>query len=140
MLAFTLALAVLAAPSTSPWDGEWTLDVGRSSAAAKEGAADGYRFHVADGTLRWEIPSLKEDFTIRIGGAPSAVRRGGVAQKTSIAVRELGPAAFTYRVSVAGKPVGEGHMQLVDSGKAWVDLNWPADRPLLGSEIVYVKR
>ena len=140
MIASTLALALLAVFPSSPWDGDWKLDVARSSAAAKEGAAEGYRFHVAKGILRWQIPSLKEDFTMRVGGTPSAVRRGGVVQKTAIAVRGAGPAAFTYTVSVAGKPVGEGRMQLIDSGKAWVDLNWPAHRPLLGSEIVYVKR
>ena len=140
MIASTLALAVLAARSSSLWNGDWKLDVARSSAAAKAGAADGYRFHVANGTLRWQIPSLKEDFTIRIGGAPSAVRRGGVVRMTAIAVRAAGPAVFTYTISAAGKSVGEGRMQLIDSGKAWVDLIWPADRPLMGSEIVYVKR
>lgn len=135
-----LAALSLAAAAPSPWDGDWVLDAARSSADAKEGAADGYRFHVASGRIRWRIPSLGEDFDIPIDGKPAAVRRKGADTGTAIAVRSAGPTAFTYAVSRGGKVGGEGRMTLVDGGKAWVDIVWPAGQPLKASQIVYVKR
>ena len=139
VIAFFAALA-LAAAAPSPWDGDWVLNAARSSPDAKENAADGYRFHVAGGRIRWQIPSLAEDFEVPIGGPPAAIRRKGADTGTTIAVRAAGPTAFTYAVSRGGVVGGEGRMTLVDGGKAWVDIVWPAGKPDLASQIVYVKR
>ena len=137
-------------PSPNPWNGTWKLDVARSSpAAAEAGVPQAYRFTLGPSgpaavPITWEIPELGEVVTGRTDGAPMPIRRTKPTPGLTLAVRTDGPAALTYTVLRNGKNTGGGRMMLVDNGRAWVDLTWPAengkDRQDLASELIYVKR
>jgi len=51
-----------------------------------------------------------------------------------------GPEVLIYKVARNGKPQGEGRMTLVENGKAWVDISWPAGQPQYAGEVIYVKQ
>ena len=128
-------------PAQSPWNGAWTLDAARSSPDAKEGAADGYVFHIGrDGRIRWEIPSLGEVVTGRVDGQPMPIRRPGAPAGLTLAVRPDGPRGLRYTVAHNGTPVGEGRMTLVEDGRAWADITWQAGRPEHAQLVVYVRK
>ncbi len=129
------------ARGTSRWDGAWVLDTARSGPEARDGAADGYVFHLQpDGRIRWEIPSLGEVVTGRTDGRPMPVRRPGAPPGLTLAVRRDGPTVLRYAVARNGTPLGEGRMTLVEGGRAWVDLTWPAGRPEQARVVVYARR
>ena len=130
-----------AASAASPWDGIWALDPVRSSAEAKDAAADAYRFTIdAHGNILWEIPSIGEVVKGRIDGNPMTIRRHGAATDMTLSVVADGPWALLYTVRRNAKPFGGGRMTLVDDGKAWVDLTWPGNHARPGAFITYVKR
>jgi hypothetical protein len=134
-------LVANSAAAESPWNGSWRLDVARSSPAAKEGAAAGYRFHFeADGKFRWEIPSLNEVVLGKIGGTPAAIRRDGKDTGLTLSLKAEGIREMTYQVARHGKLLGGGRMTLVDNGTAWVDLTSAAGQPEMAHQIVYVKQ
>jgi len=135
-----LACASPALAAGSPWNGTWKLDPVRSSPGAKEGAAEDYRFNIRpDGQIRWEIPSLKEVVTGKTDGRPMVIRRVTPVPGLTLSVRPDGPAVLLYQVSLNGRPQGEGRMTLVENGRSWVDITWPAGRPERASEVVYVR-
>jgi hypothetical protein len=141
-----LAAALFAAAGTpalaaeNPWNGAWTLDVGRSMPGAKDQAAPGYVFTLQpDGQIRWEIPAIGEVVTGRTDGQPMTVNRTKPRPGMTLAVQADGPRVLTYKVAIMGKPEGEGRMTLVENGKAWVDISWPAGKPEYAGEVVYVR-
>ena len=134
----------------NPWNGTWRLDVKRSSpAAAEPGVPQAYRFTLdpfasASNTavaIRWEIPELGEVVTGRTDDRPMPIRRTKAAPGLALSVRAEGRSVLLYHVFKDGKLAGGGRMMLVDNGKAWVDLTWPAEngveRQELASELVY---
>ncbi|WP_010184609.1 hypothetical protein [Sphingomonas sp. PAMC 26605] len=123
----------------SPWNGDWVLSPTRNTAAIKEAAADGYRFHLQpDGRIRWEIPSLHEVVEGRVDGQPMSIRRLKPTALT-LSVTAEGSRVLVYHVARNGKPEGEGRMTLVDQGRAWVDISQPAGRPDLAGAVIYVR-
>lgn len=125
----------------SPWDGYWQLDAARSSPNAREGAAADYRFHILrDGSLTWEIPSLREVVNGRTDGKPMPIRRPGAPKDLSLSVQRVNDQVLHYQVHLRGVLQGEGRMTLVEDGKAWVDITWPAGKPEHAAVVVYVKR
>lgn len=137
-----LATAAAAAPSSAvnPWTGTWALDLARSSAAAKEGAADAYRFtFTSDDAITWEIPSLGEVVKLHLDGKPMPIHRTVSTTGLTLAVSRGGPRTLLYRVARNGHVEGGGSMTLVDGNSAWVDLNWGGD-PNDGAELVYVRK
>jgi len=143
-LASILFLAYLAPAATSadnPWNGTWLLDIGRSSPEAKDQAAEGYRFTLQpDGQIKWEIPSLGEVVTGKTDGVPMEIHRTKPSPGLTLSVVAEGPEVLLYKVARNGKPEGEGRMTLVENGKAWVDISWPAGQPQYAGELVYVKQ
>jgi hypothetical protein len=143
-LATTLLLACLAPAATSdenPWNGTWFLDASRSTPGIKDQAADGYRFTLQpDGQIKWEIPSMGEVVTGKTDGVPMEVHRTKPSPGLTLSVTAEGPEVLIYRVARNAKPVGEGRMTLVENGKAWVDISWPAGQPQYAGEVVYVKQ
>jgi len=143
-LAAALLLASLAPVTTqaeNPWNGTWILDASRSSPGVKDQAADGYRFTLQpDGQIKWEIPSLGEVVTGKTDGVPMEIHRTKPAPGLTLSVIAEGPEVLIYKVARNGKPEGEGRMTLVENGKAWVDISWPAGQPQYAGEVVYVKR
>lgn len=139
LLAMALSMAAAGASCASPWDGSWKLDLARSSAMAKEGAADGYRFKIAaDGRIRWEIPSLGEVVDGRVDGRAMVVHRPTLTHGLRISVKPDGLASLVYTVSDDKRLQGGGRMTLIDQGKAWVDVTWGAGYPI-GYAFVYVR-
>ena len=127
--------------AVNPWNGTWALDANRSTPGIKDAAADGYRFTILpDGQITWEIPSLGEVVKGKINGQPMIIRRQGKDSGLTIAVHPDGPRVLIYKVAKSGKPNGEGRMTLVDNGKAWVDISWPAGHPEVAGEMVYAKQ
>lgn len=125
----------------SPWNGNWILDVSRSTPDIKDQAAEGYAFHITpDGHIRWEIPSLGEVVQGRLDGQPMEIHRAKPSPGLTLAVEADGPYVLRYKVARNGKPEGEGRMTLVENGKAWVDLSWPTGQPQYAGEVVYVKQ
>jgi len=57
----------------------------------------------------------------------------------TLSVKAEGPTVLLYKLARNGKPVGEGRMTLVENGKAWVDISWPAGQRQYAGEVVYVK-
>ncbi|ADV84487.1 hypothetical protein [Terriglobus saanensis] len=143
-LTTTLLLASLASattPAESPWTGTWLLDVGRSTPGIKDQAAEGYRFTLqSDGQIKWEIPSLGEVVTGKTDGVPMEIHRTKPSPGLTLSVTAEGPEVLIYKVARNGKPQGEGRMTLVENGKAWVDISWPAGQPQYAGEVVYVKQ
>ena len=143
-LATTLFLAFLApatTPAENPWNGTWLLDASRSTPGIKDQAAEGYRFTLQpDGQIKWEIPSIGEVVTGKTDGVPMDVHRTKPSPGLTLSVTAEGPEVLIYRVARNGKPVGEGRMTLVENGKAWVDISWPAGQPQYAGEVVYVKQ
>ena len=143
-LATTLFLAFLApatTPAEDPWNGTWVLDAGRSTPGIKDQAAEGYRFTLQpDGQIKWEIPSLGEVVTGKTDGVPMEVHRTKPSPGLTLSVTADGSEVLIYKVARNGKPVGEGRMTLVENGKAWVDISWPAGQPQYAGEVVYVKQ
>ena len=138
-LLIAASLAPASPTRASPWDGSWRLDLGRSSAMAKQGAADGYRFKIeADGRIKWEIPSLGEVAEGRIDGRPMLVHRPTPTHGLKISVKPDGVASLVYTVSDEHGLQGGGRMTLVDQAKAWVDVTWGAGYPI-GYAFVYVR-
>ena len=144
LLATTLVLASFApamTPTESPWNGTWLLDAGRSTPGIKDQAAEGYRFNLQpDGQIKWEIPSLGEVVTGKTDGVPMEIHRTKPTPGLTLSVKTEGLTVLLYKVARDGKPVGEGRMTLVESGKAWVDISWPAGQPQYAGEVVYVKQ
>ena len=144
LLAATLVLASFA-PATTPaensWNGTWLFDAGRSTPGIKDQAAEGYRFTLQpDGQITWGIPSLGEVVTGKTDGVPMEVHRTKSTPGLTLSVKAEGPTVLLYKVTRNGKPVGEGRMTLVENGKAWVDISWPAGQPQYAGEVVYVKQ
>jgi hypothetical protein len=143
-LAATLFLASLTpatTPAENPWNGTWVLDASRSTPGIKDQAAEGYRFTLQpDGQIKWEIPSLGEVVTGKTDGVPMEIHRTKPSPGLTLSVTAEGPEVLIYRVARSGKPVGEGRMTLVENGKAWVDISWPAGQPQYAGEVVYVKQ
>jgi hypothetical protein len=143
-LAATLFLAFLTratTPAENPWNGTWVLDASRSTPGIKDQAAEGYRFTLQpDGQIKWEIPSLGEVVTGKTDGVPMEIHRTKPSPGLTLSVTAEGPEVLIYRVARSGKPVGEGRMTLVENGKAWVDISWPAGQPQYAGEVVYVKQ
>jgi hypothetical protein len=143
-LATTLILASLAPAATSaenPWNGTWVLNASRSTPGIKDQAAEGYRFTLQpDGQIKWEIPSIGEVVTGKTDGVPMEVHRTKLSPGLTLSVTAEGPEVLIYRVARNGKPMGEGRMTLVENGKAWVDISWPAGQPQYAGEVVYVKQ
>lgn len=140
---FLLPLALLSTTlaAQSPWNGTWVLNVQRSVPGAKEGAAAAYRFTLGpDHTIRWEIPSLGEVVTGHTDGQPMLIHRPGLSPGMTLAVTTDGPLTLLYKVAKDGKPFGEGRMTLVEDGKAWVDLTWPAGHPEQAGALVYNRK
>ena len=124
------SVAVPVSQAQSPWNGSWKLDPARSTPGAKDMAAEGYRFAIeADGRIKWEIPSLGEVVTGYINGQPMAIHRTEPTPGLTLSVEPESPFVLHYRVARDGKPEGEGRMTLVENGKAWVDISWPAGKP-----------
>ena len=143
-LATMLLLASLA-PATkaveNPWNGTWVLDASRSTPGIKDQAAEGYRFTLqSDGQIKWEIPSLGEVVTGKTDGVPMEIHRTKPSPGLTLSVTAQGAEVLIYKVARNGKPVGEGRMTLVENGKAWVDISWPAGQPQYAGEVVYVKQ
>jgi hypothetical protein len=143
-LATTLLLASLPPATTSaenPWNGTWVLDASRSTPGIKDQAANAYRFTLQpDGQIKWEIPSLGEVVTGKTDGVPMEVHRTKPSPGLTLSVTAEGPEVLIYTVTRNGKPEGEGRMTLVENGKAWVDISWPAGQPQYAGEVVYVKQ
>ena len=143
-LATTLLLASLPPATTSaenPWNGTWVLDASRSTPGVKDQAADAYRFTLQpDKQIKWEIPSLGEVVTGKTDGVPMEVHRTKPSPGLTLSVTAEGPEVLIYKVARNGKPEGEGRMTLVENGKAWVDISWPAGQPQYAGEVVYVKQ
>jgi hypothetical protein len=144
ILAAALLLASLAPVTTqaeNPWNGTWILDASRSSPGVKDQAADGYRFTLQpDGQIKWEIPSLGEVVTGKTDGVPMEIHRTKPSPGLTLSVIAEGPEVLIYKVARNGKPEGEGRMTLVENGRAWVDISWPAGQPQYAGEVVYLKR
>lgn len=142
-LATMLLLASLApvTPAENPWNGTWVLDASRSTPGAKDQAAEGYRFTLQpDGQIKWEIPSLGEVVTGKTDGVLMEIHRAKPSPGLTLSVIAEGPEVLIYKVARNGKPEGEGRMTLVENGKAWVDISWPAGKPQYAGEVVYVKQ
>jgi hypothetical protein len=143
-LAITLLLAAIIPATTSaenPWNGTWVLDASRSTPGIKDQAAQAYRFTLQpDGQIKWEIPSLGEVVTGKTDGVPMEVHRTKPSPGLTLSVTAEGPEVLIYKVARNGKPEGEGRMTLVENGKAWVDISWPAGQPQYAGEVVYVKQ
>ena len=143
-LATMLLLASSApAPTTAenPWNGTWVLDASRSTPGVKDQAADAYRFTLQpDGQIKWEIPSLGEVVTGTTDGVPMEIHRTKQSPGLTLSVTAEGREVLIYKVARNGKPQGEGRMTLVENGKAWVDISWPAGQPQYAGEVVYVKQ
>ena len=131
--------AALAADN--PWNGSWKLDASRSTPGVKDQAAEGYRFSIQpDGQIKWEIPSLGEVVTGKVDGQPMAIHRSKPTPGLTLSVLPDGPRVLCYKVARNGKPQGEGRMTLVENGKAWVDISWPAGQPEYAGVVVYVRQ
>ncbi len=128
-------------PADNPWNGTWKLDAARSSPEAKDQAADGYRFFIQpDSQIQWEIPSLGEVVKGKLDGQPMEIHRAKPTPGLTLSVVADGPRVLCYKVARNGKPQGEGRMTLVEKGKAWVDISWPAGKPEYAGEVVYIKQ
>jgi hypothetical protein len=135
------SLAPVTTPAENPWNGTWVLDASRSTPGAKDQAAEGYRFTLQpDGQIKWEIPSLGEVVTGKTDGVPMEIHRTKPSPGLTLSVIAEGPEVLIYKVARNGKPEGEGRMTLVENGKAWVDISWPAGKPQYAGEVVYVKQ
>ncbi len=147
ILAASLPLCLCAQQQRSPslWDGTWHLDTTRSSPdAAEPGVPQSYRFTVSrDATgakfFRWEIPELGEVVFGRADGRPLKIVRRKPTPGMTLAITAVGGEVLTYKLHKSGCLFGAGRMMLVDSGKAWIDLTWPAGRQDLASVLTYVK-
>jgi hypothetical protein len=138
---FLACLTPATTPPENPWNGIWVLDAGRSTPGIKDEAAEAYRFTLqADGQIKWEIPSLGEVVTGKTDGVPMEVHRTKPTPGLTLSVTAEGPQVLVYKVARNGKLTGEGRMTLVDNGKAWVDISWPAGQPQYAGELVYVKQ
>ncbi len=89
---------------------------------------------------QWEIPSLGEVVTGKTDGVPMEIHRTKPSPGLTLSVTAEGPEVLIYKVARNGKPEGEGRMTLVENGKAWVDISWPAGQPQYAGEVVYVKQ
>lgn len=140
----TLLLASITPATTSaknPWNGTWVLDASRSTPGIKNQAANAYRFTLQpDGQIKWEIPSLGEVVTGKTDGVPMEVHRTKPSPGLTLSVTAESPEVLIYKVARNGKPEGEGRMTLVENGKAWVDISWPAGQAQYAGEVVYVKQ
>jgi len=135
------SLAPAATPADNPWNGTWVLNASRSTPGIKDQAADAYRFTLQpDGQIKWEIPSLGEVATGKTDGVPMEVHRTKPSPGLTLSVTAEGPEVLIYKVARNGKSVGEGRMTLVENGKAWVDISWPAGQPQYAGEVVYIKQ
>jgi hypothetical protein len=135
------SLAPVTTPAENPWNGTWVLDASRSTPGAKDQAAEGYRFTLQpEGQIKWEIPSLGEVVTGKTDGVPMEIHRKKPSPGLTLSVIAEGPEVLIYKVARNGKPEGEGRMTLVENGKAWVDISWPAGKPQYAGEVVYVKQ
>jgi len=135
------SLAPAATRAENPWNGTWVLDASRSTPGIKDQAAEGYRFTLQpEGQIKWEIPSLGEVVTGNTDGVPMEVHRTKPSPGLTLSVTAEGPEVLIYKVARNGKPQGEGRMTLVENGKAWVDISWPAGQPQYAGEVVYVKQ
>jgi hypothetical protein len=141
-LLFASATSATSATSTeSPWNGSWVLDASRSTLGVKDQAADAYRFTLQPaGQIKWEIPSLGEVVTGKADGVPMEIHRTRPSPGLTLSVTAEGPAVLIYKVARNGQPEGEGRMTLVENGKAWVDISWPAGQPQYAGELVYAKQ
>jgi hypothetical protein len=143
-LATTLFLASFipaTTPAENPWNGTWVLDAGRSTPGIKDQAAGAYRFTLqSDGQIKWEIPSLGEVVTGKTDGVPMELHRTKPSPGLTLSVTAEGPEVLLYKVARNGKTMGEGRMTLVENGKAWVDISWPAGQPQYAGELVYVRQ
>jgi hypothetical protein len=138
---FLASLTPVTTPPKNPWNGTWILDASRSTPGIKDQAAEGYRFTLQpDGQIKWEIPSLGEVVTGRTDGVPMEIHRTKPSPGLTLSVIAEGPEVLIYKVARNGKPEGEGRMTLVENGKAWVDISWPAGKPQYAGEVVYVKQ
>lgn len=132
-------------PNPNPWSGTWKLDYTRSSPGIQHGdAPERYRLTLGPAfqdavTLKWEIPELGEIVEGLTDGKPMVVHRDKPSPGLTLSVQAEGKAQLVYTVRRNNVLLGGGRMMLVDNGKAWVDLTWPADRLDLASELVYVK-
>ena len=141
MMLLLASLAPVTTPAENPWNGTWVLDASRSTPGAKDQAAEGYRFTLQpDGQIKWEIPSLGEVVTGKTDGVPMEIRRTKPSPGLTLSVITEGPEVLIYKVARNGKPEGEGRMTLVENGKGWVDISWPAGKPQYAGEVVYVKQ
>ena len=128
-------------PVENPWNGTWVLEASRSTPGIKDQAADAYRFTLQpDGQIKWEIPSLGEVVIGKTDGVPMEIHRIKPSPGLTLSVTAQGVEVLIYKVARNGKPVGEGRMTLVENGKAWVDISWPAGHPQYAGEVVYVKQ
>ncbi len=141
ILLLVALLSPLASAQENAWNGTWVLDAGRSTPGVKGQAADAYRFTLdRNGGIKWEIPSLGEVVTGKTDGRPMVIHRSRPTPGLTLSVRAEGPTVLLYEVMRNGKPEGEGRMTLVENGKAWVDLSWPAGQPQYAGELVYVRQ
>ena len=143
MLTTLLLASLMPATRTdnNPWNGTWVLDAVRSTPGIKDQAADAYRFTLRpDGRIKWEIPSLGEVVTGKTDGVPMEIHRTEPSPGQTLSVTAEGPEVLTYRVARNGKLEGEGRMTLIENGKAWIDISWPAGQPQYAGEVVYVKQ
>ena len=139
--AAALSITAPLAAAGNPWNGTWVLDAARSSAEAKDGAAEAYRFTIDPrGHIRWEIPSLGEVANGRTDGTPMAIHRPHATANMTLSVVADGKWTLRYRVFRDAKLIGGGQMTLVDDGKAWVDLTWPGNHEAPGAFVTYVRR
>jgi hypothetical protein len=140
IILFLGSVATTTTPSDNPWNGTWVLDSSRSTPGIKDQAADAYRLTLqTDGQIKWEIPSLGEVVTGKTDGVPMEVHRTKPSPGLTLSVTAEGSQVLIYKVARNGKPEAEGRMTLVENGKAWVDISWPADKPQYAGEVVYVK-
>jgi hypothetical protein len=68
------------------------------------------------------------------------IHRTKPSRGLTLSVIAEGPEVLIYKVARNGKPEGEGRMTLVENGKAWVDISWPAGKPQYAGEVLYVKQ
>lgn len=68
------------------------------------------------------------------------IRRSVPTPGLTLAVTAEGPLTLLYKVTKDGRPVGEGRMTLVEDGRAWLDLSWPAGHPEQAGALVYVRK
>jgi hypothetical protein len=94
----------------------------------------------ADGTLTWDIPDYKNTYKGKPDGVPTQLSGPTVPSGLMMSTKKVSPTELTYTITMKGKTLDEGHVVLVDGGKAMKDTSWNPGAPTEKTVGYYTKQ